>query len=533
MRAIYEMAHVGIIWLGTSVARRTGDIVRLKSAGLREEYAWLEDEKVIVSLRILKPETGSREARCADLGFTHGKVMQLAKLAERYRAWWCRTWTIQEMVLPSRVYVCVGLQTMRWEQLVDACCDWESYGFENLSVMRDSKARLMKLDELRKRWQSTKYSLDILELLRLGRESYATDARDNVYGMLGLASPQDKQHIRVDYNCDIGQVYAEVTAMLINKYQSMDFITGSFWHTTKTSQPWLPSWVVDYGSGSYGHTSVPHLRAEVSLNWHTDEHGYKAGGETTPSVGNNEHVLKLHLEAVYLDRIVETLRSNEQLSQEYHPSYESGGYEVDYHIRPIPRWLQSWLPAAVGLFRSRSEREGPPSDPRNILQRSNDIVRDPTRAEVHPGDPQGEHHCSTIEDNDMLDDILLNIESLNDKVIRERLSSKYVEYECFMRRIRHKSRETLFATAHGFVGWAREDPRQTSFVAGSVPGQSVYKDDIIIVPRSASMPWVLRKTGVEGEYRLIIDCAVYGIMFGELMSLVESGQLQTQRYTLV
>lgn len=75
MRAIYETAHVGIIWLGTSVARRTGDIVRLKSAGLKEDYAWLEDEKVIVSLRILKPKIGSREARCADLGFTHGKVM--------------------------------------------------------------------------------------------------------------------------------------------------------------------------------------------------------------------------------------------------------------------------------------------------------------------------------------------------------------------------------------------------------------------------------------------------------------------------
>ena len=40
------------------------------------------------------------------------------------------------------------------------------------------------------------------------------------------------------------------------------------------------------------------------------------------------------------------------------------------------------------------------------------------------------------------------------------------------------------------------------------------------------MPWVLRRTDVEGEYKPTIDCSVDGFVFSELLSLVESGQLQ-------
>jgi hypothetical protein len=47
------------------------------------------------------------------------------------------------------------------------------------------------------------------------------------------------------------------------------------------------------------------------------------------------------------------------------------------------------------------------------------------------------------------------------------------------------------------------------------------------------MPWIFRRTDVEGNYKLISYCFVQGVIDGELIALVESGQLQTQRLTLI
>lgn len=225
MRDIYEMAYAGFIWLGDTV--RTA---RFEPWGGALDSVWTggetDMERGIANPKFVSPEHGKREAHIAGLGLTYGKLMQLARLSQRHRAWWCRTWVIQEMVLPARLYVCVGLNMMHWDQLISSCDDWWQYSNRFPDVLLDSTARLKRLDELRTRWQEAKYNIDILELLRLGRQSYATNARDNVYGVLGLMGPQDKHHIRVDYDCAVDKVYAEMTATIINRYQSIDFHCG-------------------------------------------------------------------------------------------------------------------------------------------------------------------------------------------------------------------------------------------------------------------------------------------------------------------
>jgi len=107
----------------------------------------------LISLAIDKstdPEIRSMEARNAELGLTREKVMQLSRLSETHRAWWCRTWIIQEMVLPARLHVCIGLQVMGWDQFVSACDDWKWYVIADIPVLEEPRARLKSLDGLRK-----------------------------------------------------------------------------------------------------------------------------------------------------------------------------------------------------------------------------------------------------------------------------------------------------------------------------------------------------------------------------------------------
>lgn len=89
MRIIFEKACAGRIWLGNPVPRNDKD---------------LEDNR---------SESISKRLYRESLGSTHSKLLQLAKLDKKKRSWWCRTWIIQEMILPARLYVCVGVQMMR------------------------------------------------------------------------------------------------------------------------------------------------------------------------------------------------------------------------------------------------------------------------------------------------------------------------------------------------------------------------------------------------------------------------------------
>jgi hypothetical protein len=142
-------------------------------------------------------------------------------------------------------------------------------------------------------------------------------------------------------------------------------------------------------------------------------------------------------------------------------------------------------------------------------------------------------YSSRTEDNMMLDDVLNHAERFDEDGVYEHLRHKHRNLHDFLHELEYCTRQVFFATERGFVGNAPYDVRQLR--ASGEPGtvHSVLKDDLIVVPRGASMPWVLRARDVEGEYKLIVDCFVEGIMKGELMALVESGQLQTQSFTLV
>jgi hypothetical protein len=143
---------------------------------------------------------------------------------------------------------------------------------------------------------------------------------------------------------------------------------------------------------------------------------------------------------------------------------------------------------------------------------------------------------SETEDNIMLNDTLNHAECLYDNDVLGKLSDRHKNFECFLQELFHCAPQIFFATQRGFAGYAAYDLRHSfleSWHGKPSKDHSILKDDIVVVPRGSSMPWVLRATDVDGEYKLIIDCFVQGIMEGESMALAESGQLQTQSFTLV
>lgn len=86
----------------------------------------------------------------------------------------------------------------------------------------------------------------LARLLYLSRASLATDRRDKIYGLLGLASDTKAVGLAPDYKATPETVFKDLTTSLLREYGRFEiFALRSLDRTTDDS---LPSWVPDWGN---------------------------------------------------------------------------------------------------------------------------------------------------------------------------------------------------------------------------------------------------------------------------------------------
>jgi len=183
-----------------------------------------------------------------------------------------------------------------------------------------------------------------------------------------------------------------------------------------------------------------------------------------------------------------------------------------------------WLPQVATLFAASRNKKIPPTNPLSKLAKFSSpwpIVNDPYESQRHPSEKV--QHESKLFDSLLLEiakDSSLDIHNMTEEVSQAYdIILKRYEYFAF------PQERVFFMTEQGFFGSAPHDcwceyPIRTT---GIDPSEAVRRGDIIVVPLGSSAPWVLRKTDVEGQYTLVVECDVRGIMYGELMELVEAG----------
>ena len=135
----------------------------------------------------------------------------------------------------------------------------------------------------------------LLDVLARFRHSNASDPRDKIYGLLGLAT--DVFDIVPDYTKPVAQVYAEFFEAYVNAKQDLDLICQNPWGIRRTSKGKgnnmvLPSWCPDFSNSE---RSPPLLFAQRSI--------FCAGGKScqTPVVVSNHK--QLHLQAFALGEV--------------------------------------------------------------------------------------------------------------------------------------------------------------------------------------------------------------------------------------
>ena len=217
-------------------------------------YQNLEDGESMVDIDLLNlavKEVGMTSAIEVLLQQFELSEATLAKIDEEVVAlvnnpWWSRVWVIQEVAMSRDVVFQCGRVLTSWDG-VYSTVEHTSAHFVRGSFPLILKVLLMspKSKSVSSQFNPLEQQMELSDLLERFRYCEATDPRDKIYAILGMASDIDLGDINIDYMLPVQQLYQNVVRFLITKHKNLD-ILGAFKQQKSPFQSLLPSWVPDW-----------------------------------------------------------------------------------------------------------------------------------------------------------------------------------------------------------------------------------------------------------------------------------------------
>lgn len=170
------------------------------------------------------------------------------------REWFSRVWIIQEVAVSKRVALECGHWSISWDDFVSSIDYATTIIIPGIWANTTNCQRIFQLVAARAS-VSMKYEQSLLSLVSLYRNFNATDMRDKIYSLLGVAqeSGMDALLIRPDYTTEASEVYRNFTISILQQSKVLDILSvprvsnaSGFNH--------LPSWVADWSVSDFAHS---------------------------------------------------------------------------------------------------------------------------------------------------------------------------------------------------------------------------------------------------------------------------------------
>jgi hypothetical protein len=319
----------------------------------------------------------------------------------------------------------------------------------------------------------------LLYLLHEHRRREATDPRDKVFAMLGLAEDFSPDLLKPNYSKSVGQIYRETTLASIKQTGSLEILRHTWEPVQRSEEYTLPSWVRSW--------EVPtSLAKEAGQYGHESPYRASAGSLASLNVSNDLSVLVI--KGLYIDRVnqvgeagkmgmghnngtvIRSWQAMLRVLQEPNRTYVSGGTFKNAY------WRTLTMDLATGWDQSS------PGDP---------FVRATIRTEV----------CFAI----------------------------WCGWKGFEPKFGNTSEVGPLAYHVLLLAGGRRMVFLQSGYIGLVPAATMVGDHVCVL-FGGSVPYVLRPE--ESYYRLIGDCYIHGLMDGEAIESLGKGAVQVQDFEL-
>lgn len=252
MRDIYSSCVVDLVWLGGADATRARglDVASLLERGDIEYIRNQANKKSLQkksNYSILHAEASKVLSR--DDWLALRSVFETTSI-------WHRIWVMQEIACAPKVLLVLGGKTLNWD-VIAGFLDSDNYPdayhgpFHHNDYeawINETFANIQVIEHQRKITRQTQTGKEskLLDVLARFRYTQATDPRDKIYGLLGLAS--NPIGVVPDYQKPVRNVYMEFFQTYVNETLDLDLLCQNPWGTHDGSAAGmdLPSWCPDF-----------------------------------------------------------------------------------------------------------------------------------------------------------------------------------------------------------------------------------------------------------------------------------------------
>jgi hypothetical protein len=270
MKSIFQSASRVIIWLGEE--QHNSDIAMELIADMPH-------------LEIKEPEEDDEKMRNAWEALRHLFL----------RSWWNRIWVVQEIAFSATdPLIGCGHKWLPWKAFEVAILTFlrltnDPIASKTIEKFANPTAATLVLT--RNRYSAGLCSWRLDKLLPATTNFNATDSRDYVYALLGMANNEDRLAVIPDYSKSVAEVYTQVAKYLLKLDVNMLCYRNAFPHRE------LPSWVPDWAA-----------RNHIML-WKKDL--YRASGNTAPlfKISDSPPVLSIDGIKVDMIQVLETFKA--------------------------------------------------------------------------------------------------------------------------------------------------------------------------------------------------------------------------------
>jgi Heterokaryon incompatibility protein (HET) len=241
MGKIYQLAKFVVIWLGEQADGSEllrGLVPALLEAKKKRVAA--NDERTLLEM------TAADWKYYGIPHWTSTAYLAICRLVSR--PWFSRVWIIQEISLATNAVVYCGSWNMPWGLLLEVIEFVQEIGQSFFSKLLDAES-MHNLQWSRAR-VTHGVQQDLLSLLLQHRSAQATDPKDKIYALRGLA--QDSHIIEVNYSRSLTEIYTDAAMRLLDQGQSLDILSMAHLHDNENLTD-LPSWVPDWSVNNYAY----------------------------------------------------------------------------------------------------------------------------------------------------------------------------------------------------------------------------------------------------------------------------------------
>jgi Heterokaryon incompatibility protein (HET) len=461
MREIYAQAAAVLIWLGEEF-HTDWRVFRL-----------IEEFNEQIEMPFPEVATFTSRMMADDRSLCHA----VARLLQR--PWFRRVWIIQEVAMAAKARLICGTQKTDWRTLVRLIHFVIKNGLVADLGTTVYFGMVIDIMEAIRDSHTTHASKGpaLLELLEKTQICSATDPRDRVFALLGIASDGASTGVVVDYSLEYSELYKQLANYNLAFQQSLSYLSLSGY---QLRTPHLPSWVPDWS-----------LNANPAPRSSLAGQGFKASGDAKSNISISPDGRELNTTGYVVETVyrVGKLAINIELPN---PFMNNSSEFLQERIKEI---------AAIEEcddISSLAKPTYPSGEPLSSIywriivcnRLFSGAVPGPEMAQVEPFFRYLMSHVDDIinqRDGEVLDIYMMN----------HYYDSSH--YACAVGK--WTSGRVFCATEGRYLGWL---PR------------GAEKGDVVCILEGGEVPLVMRLAN-DGRYQVLGDCYIHGIMDGEAM----------------